>query len=159
MLCIFSVFSPKQVNSSAKIFHDEIIIIVWTNVKNYRIFFRHRYFKLHLHCMKNVKYTVISGPYFPVFGLNTEIYGVNIRIQSKYRKIRTINNNFVFGPFSRSAAMCRTSIFPDKWQWALTLQYFYLWNIYYWIFLYKYNRFLHFHMILAALLIIPFSSF
>ena len=23
------------------------------------------------------KYVVISGPYFPVFGLNTEIYGVN----------------------------------------------------------------------------------
>ena len=158
MLCIFSVFSPKQVNSSAKIFHDEMIIIVWTNVKNYRIFFRQRHFKLHLHCMKSVKYTVISGPYFPVFGLNTEIYGVNIRIQSKYRKIRTINNS-VFGPFSRSAAMRRTSIFPDKSQWALTLQYFYLWNIYYWIFLYKYNRFLHFHMILAALLIISFSSF
>ena len=30
-----------------------------------------------------------SGPYFPVFGLNTEIYGVNLRIQSDYRKIRT----------------------------------------------------------------------
>ena len=24
-----------------------------------------------------VKYGVLSGPYFPVFGLNTEIYGVN----------------------------------------------------------------------------------
>ena len=28
------------------------------------------------------KYGVISGPYFPVFGLNTEIYEVNLRIQS-----------------------------------------------------------------------------
>ena len=27
---------------------------------------------------------VFSGPYFPVFGLNTEIYGVNLRIQSEY---------------------------------------------------------------------------
>ena len=27
--------------------------------------------------------------YFPVFGLNTEIYGVNLHIQSEYRKIRT----------------------------------------------------------------------
>ena len=31
------------------------------------------------------KYGVFSGPYFPVFGLNTEIYGVNflysVRIQ------------------------------------------------------------------------------
>ena len=25
------------------------------------------------------KYGVFSGPYFPVFGLNTEIYGVNVR--------------------------------------------------------------------------------
>ena len=36
---------------------------------------------------------VISGPYFPVFGLNTEIYGVNLRIQSEYRKIQTRNNS------------------------------------------------------------------
>ena len=34
------------------------------------------------------KFGVISGPYFPVFGLNTEIYGVNLRIQPEYRKIR-----------------------------------------------------------------------
>ena len=36
------------------------------------------------------KYGIFSGPYFPVFGLNTVIYGVNIRIQSEYRKIRAI---------------------------------------------------------------------
>ena len=48
------------------------------------------------------KYGVISGPYFPVFGLNKEIYEVNLRIQSKYRKIRTRNNS-VFGHFSRIA--------------------------------------------------------
>ena len=35
------------------------------------------------------KYGVFSGPYFPVFRLNTEIYFVNLRIQSKYGKIRT----------------------------------------------------------------------
>ena len=49
------------------------------------------------------KYAVISGPYFPLFGLNTEIYFVNIRIQFEYRKIWTRNNS-VFGHFSRSAA-------------------------------------------------------
>ena len=47
------------------------------------------------------KYWVISGPYFPVFGLNTETYEVNLCIQSKYRKIRTRNNS-VFGHFLRS---------------------------------------------------------
>ena len=39
------------------------------------------------------KYEVISGPYFPVFGLNTERYGVSLCIQSEYKKIRTRNNS------------------------------------------------------------------
>ena len=47
------------------------------------------------------KYGVCCGPHFPVFELNTEIYGVNIHIQSKYRKIRTRNNS-IFGHFSSS---------------------------------------------------------
>ena len=47
------------------------------------------------------KYGVISGPYFPAFGLNTEIYSVNLLIQSECRKIRSRNNS-VFGHFSRS---------------------------------------------------------
>ena len=34
------------------------------------------------------KYGVLSGPYFPVFSLNTKIYSVSLRIQSQYRKIR-----------------------------------------------------------------------
>ena len=47
------------------------------------------------------KYGVISGPYFPVFGLNTERYGVSLRIQFEYRKTQ-IRNNSVFGHFLRS---------------------------------------------------------
>ena len=47
------------------------------------------------------KYGVFSGPYFPVFGLITKIYSVNLCIQSKYKKIRT-RKNYVFGHFSRS---------------------------------------------------------
>ena len=39
------------------------------------------------------KYGVFSGPYFPVFGLNTDIYKENFRIQSECRKIRTRNNS------------------------------------------------------------------
>ena len=45
------------------------------------------------------KYGVFSGPYVPVFGLNTEIY-LNLRIQSEYRKMRTKKIS-VFGHFSR----------------------------------------------------------
>ena len=33
------------------------------------------------------KYGIISGPYFSVFGLNTEIHVVNLCIKLEYRKI------------------------------------------------------------------------
>ena len=33
------------------------------------------------------KYGVFSGPYFPVFGLNTEIYSVDLRVQSVFLEI------------------------------------------------------------------------
>ena len=47
------------------------------------------------------KHGVISGPYFPVFRLNTQNYGINLCIQSEYRKIWTRNNS-LFRHFSRS---------------------------------------------------------
>ena len=47
------------------------------------------------------KYGVFSGLYFPVFELNTEIYGEILRIQSLYRRI-WIRKNSVFGHFSHS---------------------------------------------------------
>ena len=60
------------------------------------------------------KYGVFSGPYFPVFGLNTEIYSVNLRIQSEYRKIWTRKNS-VYGHFSRSANF---NYFPLVWMFS-----------------------------------------
>ena len=48
------------------------------------------------------KYGVFAGPYFSVFGLNTESYGVNLRIQYEYGKTQ-IRRNSAFGHFSRSA--------------------------------------------------------
>ena len=44
---------------------------------------------LMYHCVKSVRIRSYSGPYFTVFGLNTERYGVFFRIQSEYGKIRT----------------------------------------------------------------------
>ena len=61
-----------------------------------------RYFIINITVWKVSKYRVISGTYFPVFWLNTERYGVSLRIQSKYMKTWTRNNS-VFGHFSRSA--------------------------------------------------------
>ena len=52
------------------------------------------------------KYRVFSGPYFPVLGLNTEIYAVNLRIQSEHWKIQTRKNS-VFGHFSQCLKVSR----------------------------------------------------
>ena len=41
------------------------------------------------HCVKNVHIWSFSGPYVPVFRLNTERYFVSVRIQSECGKIRT----------------------------------------------------------------------
>ena len=41
------------------------------------------------HSVKSVRTRSFSGPDFPAFGLTTEIYSVNLRIQSKCGKIRT----------------------------------------------------------------------
>ena len=54
------------------------------------------------------KYGVFSGPYFPVFKLNTKIHPVNLRIQSKYGKIQTRKNS-AFGHISYSAIQKRFS--------------------------------------------------
>ena len=53
------------------------------------------------HCVKSVQIWSFTCPYFPVLGLNTEIYGINLRIQLRYWKIRTRKNS-VFGHFARS---------------------------------------------------------
>ena len=39
--------------------------------------------------LKSVCIRSFSGPYFPAFGLNTEIYSVNLRIQPECRKTLT----------------------------------------------------------------------
>ena len=44
---------------------------------------------------KSPREKYFSGLYFPVFGLNTEIYEVNLCIQSKYRKIRTTKTPYL----------------------------------------------------------------
>ena len=58
---------------------------------------------------KVFKYGVFSDPYF--FCIQSE-FGLNLRIQSEYRKIRTKKNS-VFGHFSRSE---RVPHYPAKWR-------------------------------------------
>ena len=64
------------------------------------------------------KYKVFSAPYFPAFGLNTE---VSLRIHSECGKIR-IRKNSVFGHISRSVNLPNFSIIIyESW-------FFKLWN-------------------------------
>ena len=60
----------------------------------------------HFTLWKVSKYGDFSGPYFLVFRLNTQIYFVNLCIQSEYRKIGTRKNS-VFGYFSRSSFLLK----------------------------------------------------
>ena len=68
------------------------IFLFWNDLP-YRI--------MEVHCVKSFQIRSFSGPCFRVFGLNTQIYSVNLRIQSEYRKIRTRKNS-VFGHFSHN---------------------------------------------------------
>ena len=55
----------------------------------------------HEHFAKSVQIRSFFWSVFSVFGLNTDIYAVNLRIQSECGKIRTRQNS-IFGHFIRS---------------------------------------------------------
>ena len=73
---VFSIFRKQYRSSKSSIF-----------VSNSFCFFITSF--THTHCMKSVPIRSYSGPYFPAFRLNTEIYSVSLRIQCKCEKIRT----------------------------------------------------------------------
>ena len=83
------------------------------------------------------QYGVFSGPYFPVFGLTMEIYSINLRARSEYRKIRTRKNS-VFGHFSRSETkrltlgnlivMRKTCCNNNRISCNRTLKHIFIWN-------------------------------
>ena len=52
-------------------------------------------------CANTELFIYTRSPYFPVFGLNTEIYTLNLRNHSEYRKVQTRNKS-LFEHFSSS---------------------------------------------------------
>ena len=58
-------------------------------LKLFSLNFHYGFRKRISHCVKSVRIRSYSGPYFPAFGLNTERYGVSLRIQSECGKMRT----------------------------------------------------------------------
>ena len=113
------------------IFHDfsnfyliDMLMTSHHETVSYLISFYFRYSSFRVIFLGNTasklsKYGVISGPYFPVFGLSTKIYPVNLRIQSEYRKVRSRNNS-VFRHFSRSA-MHRKAMTTGCWCFVILL--------------------------------------
>ena len=57
--------------------NDPIIEIVFKNIRR-------------LHCVTRVQSHSFSGPCFPVFGLNTEIYREKLRKNADRKKLRTV---------------------------------------------------------------------
>ena len=78
-----------------------------------KIIYFHNFFNQWNGKTRSLKYSALrekcpntdtnTSPYFPAFGLNTDGYGLPLRIQSEYWKIRTRKNS-VFRHFSHSAA-------------------------------------------------------
>ena len=55
------------------------------------------------HCVKSIRIQSLLGPYLPVFRLNTEIYSVDLLIQSECEKIQTGKTRNTEALFLRSA--------------------------------------------------------
>ena len=107
LLPLKHVIWKKVINYCCSILHLKGLWASWLSFWKEHILWKH--FSKFLLCnlfkvkrdvtvWKVSKNGVFSGLYFPVFGLNAEIYEVNLRIQSKYGKIRTRKNS-VFGNF------------------------------------------------------------
>ena len=64
------------------------------------------------HCLKRGRVRSFSGLHFHAFELNTEIYSVNLRIQSKFGKMQTKKNS-KYGHFSRCVKSLSTNLYTE----------------------------------------------
>ena len=98
IFAIWGFAEKHSINFLKQTFQEKATeIIHWRHLKRYSWF---------ITAWKVSKYRVISGPYFPASGLNTERFEVSLCIQSKWGKIRTRRNS-AFGQFSRSIYVSR----------------------------------------------------
>ena len=81
-------------------------------------------------CVKSAQIRSFSGPHFPAFGMNTEIYRVNLRILSECGKRRTekLRTRTLFKQWN-------TSNFPisviSSYQGKFEIRYLNIWGIFY----------------------------
>ena len=78
------------------------------------------------HYVKSVQIWSFSGPFFNVFELNTEIYEVNLRINSKYRPEKTLYLDTFLQQYNyaRMYSVYLTEMFELKRKEPETWQYF-----------------------------------
>ena len=84
---IFAIYTAEKINFPIKDFFSKCDQIhrklqIWSHLLKKSLM------KKFIFCAV-IPYNHFSGPYFPTFGPNKEIYPVNLCIQSKCRKIRT----------------------------------------------------------------------
>ena len=89
----FKILFQKSFVSQSSRFIKQFSLI--EPLKALQVSFFFKYFFIfaewrNFHCVKSVLIRSYSGPYFPAFGLNTERYGVSLRIHCECREIWTI---------------------------------------------------------------------
>ena len=112
-----------EINFCLPLFYHQMDQINKTNILVVLIFLvvlLVNYLNQSLHCVKNVPIRSYFWSVFPVFGLNTKINSVNLRIHSEYRKILTKNNS-VFGHFSCSVSQSENNEFGFRFQQEILL--------------------------------------
>ena len=82
----------RLANYTSKVFKRTDCVVWFHCYTRYKLNFNRIEFTTYMinNAWNASKYGVFSGPYFPVFGQNTEIYKC---IKSEYRKIRTRKNS------------------------------------------------------------------
>ena len=112
-MCIWSHLLKKSLMKNFVSLWMQTSLIEITNFKKYIYLsinvsvFRIVVFVIRndFHCMKSVQIRSFSGPYFPLFGLNTEIYSANLLIQSEFREIKTLYLDTFYAMFSNIALL------------------------------------------------------
>ena len=90
---VFFVFAMDRYGNATANFHVKEwyipLYIIYIYIFHYIPLCIPLYIFVILNCVKSVRIQSFSGPHFPAFRLNREIYFVNFRVQSESRKIWT----------------------------------------------------------------------
>ena len=118
-MCIWSHLLKKSLMKNVVFLWMQTSLTEITNFKKYiHLSINVSVFKIvvfvirnDFHCMKSLQIRSFSGPYFPLFGLNTVIYSANLLIQSEFREIKTLYLDTFYAVFSNIALLWNIVLF------------------------------------------------